>query len=351
MVFLFHAVGILINGDMAQLGLTHPLAVATSWMWMGVDVFFALSGALMVSSLLKGNSVTDSAKKRVLRIYPAYLFTFLLLGYSIFPERGDLAYFFAFPNIYLSANGLSSTQELTHFWSIGTEILYYGAIALLFTLGRKWFGSLIGAIALFFPVLLGVHALVGPMTIMGAYASPLTHGFPFWVAAAASIDKVGGGLSPFASKWLALVGKLSLLILPVSLAIYVGIIYYTRMQGNTIEDLGIGYLILFMAILVNLSYATYPLIQKMWDKLPTVSSPKSAVGRHMTRMGESSYSFYLAHPFVLMAFYKQEVSLAAGLILSYLTTYLISRVMYRFVEQPFIRIARNQYRKSDVISS
>ena len=41
--------------------------------WLGVQIFFVISGYLIIQSVLR-HSAWDYLKHRVLRIYPAYLF-------------------------------------------------------------------------------------------------------------------------------------------------------------------------------------------------------------------------------------------------------------------------------------
>ena len=88
----------------------------------GVYLFFVLSSFLLTSQLLKSKLNFKNPKfwlsyvlKRVLRIYPLYLF--ILLVYLIFPS-------FKF-NIADVLQHLMLQEGLNHFWTIAVEVKYY----------------------------------------------------------------------------------------------------------------------------------------------------------------------------------------------------------------------------------
>ena len=102
---------------------------------MGMSLFFALSGFLIASLLLRNDDVVEYLVKRLTRILPlayAYaLIVFLLVQY----DPVSLFWTASFVENYFSThlNGFNS-----HFWSLCVEIHFYFFIALVvFAIGKK----------------------------------------------------------------------------------------------------------------------------------------------------------------------------------------------------------------------
>jgi peptidoglycan/LPS O-acetylase OafA/YrhL len=111
--------------------------------WVGVDLFFVLSGFLITGILVdsKGreNYLTGFFAKRALRIFPLYYLTlalfFLVLqiprvtsANPAFDTRHfqSIQYYLTFTqNLYFSFNGWGVTDILNHFWSLAIEEQFY----------------------------------------------------------------------------------------------------------------------------------------------------------------------------------------------------------------------------------
>lgn len=127
--------------------------------YVGVDVFFVISGFLITSHLLQqltahGRvSLSSFYAKRARRILPA---SFAVLGLSIlaaliwYPPlllrevwAGAVATAFYVPNLLFAAQGTSYLAETTpslfqHYWSLGIEEQFYLAWPLILVLGFRW---------------------------------------------------------------------------------------------------------------------------------------------------------------------------------------------------------------------
>ena len=106
--------------------------------WMGVDLFFALSGFLITSILLDTREdrryFTNFYMRRALRIFPIYysiLGSLLLLTPLLHLQwhRGHIAYWIYMGNVAYNLNsGLSFLQpdvSLVHLWSLAAEEQFY----------------------------------------------------------------------------------------------------------------------------------------------------------------------------------------------------------------------------------
>lgn len=108
--------------------------------WLGVDLFFVLSGFLITTILLKETGKPGYLKnfyiKRVLRIFPLY-FLFLSIFLLLFPFLGfykaELSYFVKnqwwfwtyLQNWLYSFHLTSDAKMLTHLWSLAVEEQFY----------------------------------------------------------------------------------------------------------------------------------------------------------------------------------------------------------------------------------
>jgi peptidoglycan/LPS O-acetylase OafA/YrhL len=123
-----------------------------SYGWLGVDLFFVLSGFLITNILLdtlnSPNYLRDFYARRVLRIFPLY-YLCLLLFLILFPLCGFYTqelkfytsnqwWFWAYMQNWLFAFHLpGNANMLNHFWTLGTEEQFYIAWPLLILLIRK----------------------------------------------------------------------------------------------------------------------------------------------------------------------------------------------------------------------
>ena len=110
--------------------------------WIGVDLFFVLSGFLITDILLSSqggrNFFRNFYARRFLRIFPLYYITliafFLLAPYVFSQQNADVVtyyntnqlWFWSHLQNWLFVNkGMSSSPMLSHFWSLAVEEQFY----------------------------------------------------------------------------------------------------------------------------------------------------------------------------------------------------------------------------------
>jgi peptidoglycan/LPS O-acetylase OafA/YrhL len=134
LVFIFHAAN--------TTHLTSPIFATAGWLgrggWMGVDLFFVLSGFLitgiLADSIDKPRYFSNFYVRRTLRIFPLFygVFLLLLLMTPILHlewKLGHLSYLLYLQNITANVDpglkDLPPAVTLAHFWSLAVEEQFY----------------------------------------------------------------------------------------------------------------------------------------------------------------------------------------------------------------------------------
>jgi peptidoglycan/LPS O-acetylase OafA/YrhL len=121
LVFIFHSVGPLI-----------PTVAPIGYMgWLGVDLFFVLSGFLITSILLRARDAENYYKvfyaRRALRILPLYylaLILSLLTTHDHYTFRAQILFWLNLSNLATAFNPML-IPWLSHYWSLAVEEQFY----------------------------------------------------------------------------------------------------------------------------------------------------------------------------------------------------------------------------------
>lgn len=170
LVLVFHS--LLVNEDAMPIGPVYAVAASG---WVGVDLFFVLSGFLITGILLDAprgrRGLLNFYARRALRILPLY-YAALLVFFYVLPREGHpslfwhderrLLYFTYVQNWAIAARGSwPETPNLNHLWSLNIEEQFYLLWPpLVFLLGRRrllWLCGLLVAGCLLLRTLLFLH--------------------------------------------------------------------------------------------------------------------------------------------------------------------------------------------------
>lgn len=297
----------------------HPalagLAAIAAWFWLGVPIFFVLSGRCIGEAWLRGGSCGRFALRRMKRIYPPYLASLLvclgvILIHKLTTGVNDIAPLPRTPASVLATLTLATAPATIVptvnwvYWSLSYEVVFYALLAALLLLPPVR------------PRLLawiGLHAILCGLDLAGLGAAA-TPGFflSYW-----PLFGLGLGLALLPTHRLLAIASLSLSTLHL-------VILAALERTNVTHIVGLA------------TAAALVLPVKMWR--PRVNGP-------LPRIGVFSYSLYLVHvPVGVYLILRPSVShlgpgLAgptAALALAALGSLAAGWVFHRLAERPWM---------------
>lgn len=251
--------------------------------WIGVDLFFVISGFIMVWVTQRIKSTPTTAIRfiisRVVRIYPLWWVSVSLVGLFFFIIHGVPASIDVMPKnqawAYYAKSLFLWPQELAPLldvgWTLIHEMFFYIIFALIIALGMRgrllWGLAIWGALT-FFGIILNLGELNPFFKII---FSPLS----FLFIAGAVIGKVrtSEGLNKFA--WP---------VLGLSLAIILSLILFDVLDKRE-----------------RVIQLIVPLSLLLWSVVTLENAGKINTPKPLIWLGDISYALYLTHPLVVLA--------------------------------------------------
>ena len=294
--------------------------------WLGVDLFFILSGFIISYCYLGKVSITDPLscksfiKKRFARVWPAHAFTLFLFAIAVtvaskLGKFSDPDGIYTIPKLVEQAtmlNGVGLFEPVgwnAPSWSISSEFLAYmcfPALALLLGRFRSAGGGALLIISLLAPNIFLAYKLNAAQQYM------LSFDF-VWLRV---LSEFLMGMAVFRIYQNINLGRWSYFIAPLCL---LGIICQGFVESSFYD---FTYLIYFMGLILSLS-------QMDLKRVPFFSY-----------LGEISYSVYLIHSLVIMTLnqiirmFYPEVSSSLALMTFILCSIGAGAFLYHFIESP-----------------
>lgn len=312
--------------------MSHSWAQALPGGWVGVDVFFVLSGFLITSILLRERDRTGRISfrnfylRRALRLLPALALTLVLgvlIAYLLYPGSANDTLKEAIAAVFYVANWLVALGQvhsglLIHTWTLSIEEQFYWTwplllYALLAVGGRR---AALGATLVLVGVVL-VHRLTG---VPGSYFRTDTRADSLLIGCAVALAASAGlfdRLPTTVIRGAAVAGGLAL-----GLVLALG--------GQTSAVMGVGYtLVGVAAATIIIATAVRPL-----------GSAVRALSWHPLRwVGQRSYGVYLYHPLCLALLAPRLGSDGPVVFVGTLIVVLCAAgASYQYVETPFLRL-------------
>lgn len=345
-VFAFHVAS---AGAFAQSGFVHSVMMSG---WLGVDLFFALSGYLITASAIRTKERHSAEpaqyfasfyKKRALRILPAHVLwvgSVLLLANTVSADADRLALLneraacllLLCLNMQVALTSAPATFGLNHIWSLAVEAQIYvlWGVAAFFLSRRDLLISagLLAAVSLFWRIFV---AFDNGNWLWNYFSTPTRlDSFALGAACFLASHRVTMKLVVRCT----LIAASAMLLLATSSG---GMFYnHPQPQAFGIFLMGlIGAGIILQCVSAEPSWVTR-VLETRW----------------LVALGTISYSFYLSH-FIVLGTVWFELSATMGLSLGrsiaedfFVTLGLasvcivVAAVSYRYIEKPFMAMAR-----------
>lgn len=326
-------------------GLPQAMLTIREFGWLGVDIFFVLSGYLIGTEPLKqvrANQTPDLATfyiKRAFRILP--MFWLILAAYVLLPqwgENGKLAPIWRYLTFTVNF-GLDYrlTGAFTHAWSLCVEEHFYLVLPILILILRRW-SSLLPATLLAAALLLGGmvlrHLIWQDWSADGEGAAPMLRDFYYPTYTRLDGMLMGVCLAAFQlfrpQHWEKTSPWLTFPLGAVCLAV-TG--YMTLHDGITLSPIGaVVFYPLFAfgvaMILAGLLKCEAHLQPLRWTGAGFIAA--------------ISYSLYLSHKLVMHAdkalLPKAWVTGWPGVAIFYITSITVAALLYFIVERTFLKL-------------
>lgn len=301
--------------------------------YVGVDVFFVISGYLITQIILRESSenrftMINFWKRRILRILPAsslVCLTTLLVGYVILdPDwftllgKAAIAQSLMVANIYFMRSGgyfaeTSELQPLLHTWSLAVEEQFYMFFPLILVFFLRKTRIAVPAL------IIGTLASLA-LSISGTHSDPSA---TFYLLPTRAWELAAGGLLAIMESKIRLKNTVRELVAWVGLAaIVLPMMIYSK--STPFPGLAAIPPVLGTVLLIAANRNTGTFVGRTLSK------------KYFVAIGLTSYSLYLWHWPVLVFFKHCMVEQSAVSIFSALSiTALLSWLSWRFVEIPF----------------
>jgi len=348
----------------------------TTFGWIGVQLFFVLSGFLITGILWKDKAdpgpLSFKLKKfwvrRTLRIFPLYFGFLLVTGVVYIFTHTPEGYWLYIPylvtytfNFTRSFAGWHWYPAFTHFWSLCIEEQFYLFFPLIILISPRWLIKviMIGVIAAA-PL---VRYLLGEHFIARGFSGEPLSDIVYWHTLSHLDAFFMGGIIHVMSLERKVRRPHFLLMVSLAAVVAAGIWDYgfRRAQGSYITDLGyrIGqsehYEYVWHYTLLNLFFSSLILVlvsEHMRGRF--IRLRLFLQNKWLVNIGRVSYSMYIFHwlvwAFLFKPYFNPEHSVIKILLfLPYLATvYLLSEVSYRIYEVHFIKLKDRFFPRPDL---
>jgi peptidoglycan/LPS O-acetylase OafA/YrhL len=319
---------------------------ASEFGWIGVDLFFVLSGFLITGILYdargSGRYFRNFYARRSLRIFPLYFLALCVVlalaawwpGAGVWPDLNPLWFVFYLSNVAMIAQTPHDAGILSHFWSLAIEEHFYlawPAVVLLAT-RRQLIAIAVGVVvvSLFARLLLRLSGAASPDTLY--FLTPFRLD-ALAVGAICSLAVRGrGGLAPLIlPAWLAMLG---------GGAAVISIVLFTRSYAAStglMQTLGYTCLAVAFGGLLLIALSFKPANHVFSNPL-------------MRWFGRYSYGLYVWHPIINVILFYTPLKAAMGvegavgnivyLLFAFLLVIVVGLASYHLFEQPFLRLKK-----------
>ncbi len=294
----------------------------------GVDIFFILSGFLIYLTVKKTDKPFQYAKKRLLRIYPLYIFVFLLYlitGTGKYHMEGVITYIQNITMMPWSKPIGYNSLIVVVAWTTVFELFFYFLffLVIILKISKKW-------IIIIIPFIFTVSQFISK----GEFVPVNAPFFSFLLSLGGSfylfMFVIGCLISEFfITNKITLLKKKQYNILLIFSIIAMGVMMFVRY--NFIMSF-------FVSSFLFLTISQF----ERYYKLNT----KSMFIKKLIHWGDISFSIYILHIMIIKIIieYLNFENTTILLLLTFVTTILLSSLTYKWIEKPFIDFSKKKKR-------
>jgi len=310
--------------------------------YMGVDIFFVISGYIMWLTTQKLQGLKGMVKFLYARVTRIYLVYWFFLAFMIYYYHHSLDQFDLIGSIFLTAS--SSTKLLLQVaWTLQYELYFYLLFALLILLPKRYW---IKALIVLFVVILILQSYAS--LVLDIYNKTIFNSistfWTFWSSPYILEFLMGSLLGYFYQK-----REIKNLV-----PLYVGVIglittawlYQSHYIDGTLAE---GYFLRERVLLLGVASAMILAIVVAWER-----RSKQIVPKFSLLLGGASYSMYLSHTIILLFIYEIGLRDWIASVGRYQLWFMIGVVMlivlysiihYKWIETPLMRWAHRLGKK------
>ncbi|HHO75113.1 MAG TPA: acyltransferase [Deltaproteobacteria bacterium] len=288
----------------------------------GVEIFFIISGYLAVASIRKANGFSRYLVNRIIRVYPVFLVLHLLvftmgplIGYKWLKDISLIAYIFHFfTNLFLLPGVFKIPIAQPLAWALSYIMAFYLLWGMVFAAYTARHESRVSII---------IFLIAAALSLVFIYYRPRAIFFLVGLAAYYTEPFIKKNFNTqMLSSFLA-ISCLAIMLMMLSISGYKNLMYIA------VASL-FGYV--FSVLFITNDHFVKRIMNMRW----------------LVNLGNISYSFFLIHTFVMFpmkAIFKnldclyahQYLSISAFAGISFVASFLLSIVMYRYIETGFVR--------------
>ncbi|KYP16091.1 acyltransferase [Flavihumibacter sp. CACIAM 22H1] len=324
--------------------LCYHFEIIKSWGWMGVDLFFVLSGFLITRSLYPANGLSPALypyyRNRILRIVPACFLSLLLIfivvplvwsgadspAYQIL--RKNQWYYWTFQtDIWYALDGFPAMVLLLPLWSLGVEAKFY-LVWPYVTAGIRT--GRYGARWLYLGVLVVMAIIIRSYAQSWLPAFEQVYRYVFFLCrldafaiGAALYFVFSEGGRGVQNRWWGLIAAVIFLYF---MGLFVSGNWNGHYSSNWIIYLGFTLIATGWASLVLHTLQSNDFCNRLFQ------------AKWLAAMGKYSYGIYVFHYPIWILVHRIHLPASLLLIIACLATLLIGYLSYHLVEKPFLRL-------------